>query len=71
MQIKLKQLSFANIYSNIDEYFQQDKPKLIELFEQYIDLSALIPQRFLYHYHASTGLMPTFSLCRYFYIVSF
>jgi len=55
MQTKLKQLSFANIYSNIDEYFQQDKPKLIELFEQYIDLSSLIPQRFFYHYHASTG----------------
>jgi len=55
MQSNLKQLSLANIYSNIDEYFQQDKPKLIELFEQYIDLSALIPQRFLYHYHASTG----------------
>lgn len=29
MQANLKQLSLANIYTNIDEYFQQDKPKLI------------------------------------------
>jgi len=55
MQANLKQLSFADIYTNVDEYFQQDKPKLIKLFEQYIDLSQLIPQTFFNHYYASTG----------------
>jgi len=55
MQADLKQLSFADIYSNLDEYFQQDKPKLIKLFEQYIDLSKLIPQSFFNHYYATTG----------------
>ena len=55
MQSNLKQLSLADIYSDIDEYFQQDKPKFIKLFDQYIDLSELIPQSFINHYYASTG----------------
>jgi len=55
MQSNLKQLSLADIYTNIDGYFQQDKPKLISLFDQYIDLSELIPQSFFNHYYASTG----------------
>ena len=55
MQANLKQLSLTDIYSNIDEYFQKDQPKLIKLFEQYIDLSRLIPQSFFNHYYATTG----------------
>ena len=55
MKANLNQLSFTDIYSNIDEYFQQDKPKLIKLFEQHIDLQNLIPQSFYNHYHADTG----------------
>ena len=55
MKENLNQLSFTDIYSNIDEYFQQDKPKLIKLFEQHIDLQNLIPQSFYNHYHADTG----------------
>ena len=55
MKANLNQLSFTGIYSNIDEYFQQDKPKLIKLFEQHIDLQNLIPQSFYNHYHADTG----------------
>ena len=55
MKANLNQLSFTDIYSNVDEYFQQDKPKLIKLFEQHIDLQNLIPQSFYNHYHADTG----------------
>ena len=55
MKANLNQLSFTDIYSNIDEYFQQDKPKLIKLFEQHIDLQNLIPQSFYNHYHSDTG----------------
>ena len=39
MQSNLKQLSLSDIHTNIDECFQQDKPKLMKLFDQYIDLS--------------------------------
>ena len=55
MQSNLKQLSIADIYTNVEEYFEQDKPKLLKLFDQYIDLSELIPQSFNNHYYASTG----------------
>lgn len=55
MQANFNQLSFVDIYSNVDEYFQQDKPKLIKLFEQHIDLHSLIPQSFYNHYHSNTG----------------
>ena len=47
MKANLNQLSFTDIYSNIDEYFQQDKPKLIKLFEQHIDLQNLIHKAFI------------------------
>jgi len=43
MQSNLIQLSLTDIYEDLDEYFHQDKPKLIKLFDQYIDLSELIP----------------------------
>lgn len=62
MKANLNQLSFTDIYSNIDEYFQQDKPKLIRLFEQHIDLQNLIPQSFYNHYHADTGHPRTYKL---------
>ena len=39
MKENLNQLSFTDIYSNIDEYFNQDKPKLIKLFEQRMKIS--------------------------------
>jgi uncharacterized membrane protein len=55
MQSNLKQLSLTDIYTDLDEYFHQDKPKLIKLFDQYIDLSELIPQSFINHYYALTG----------------
>ena len=38
MQSNLKQLSLADIYTDIDDYFQQDKPKLVRIFDKYIDL---------------------------------
>jgi len=37
MQSNFKQLSLDDIYTDIDEHFQQDKPKLIKLFDQYWD----------------------------------
>ena len=55
MQSNLIQLSLTDIYEDLDEYFHQDKPKLIKLFDQYIDLSKLIPQSFFNHYYSLTG----------------
>lgn len=55
MQANLKQLSLTDIYSDLEEFFQQDKPRLLKLFEQCVNLSDLIPQSFFNHYSASTG----------------
>lgn len=46
MQANVNKLCLTDIYSNIDEYFEQDKPKLIKLFEQHIAIQQLIPQSF-------------------------
>lgn len=62
MLANLNQLSLTDIYSNIDEYFQKDKPKLIKLFEQHIDLHSLIPQSFFNHYYSTTGHPRNYSL---------
>ena len=62
MQANLNQLSSTDIYSNIDEYFQSDKPKLIKLFEQHIYLASLIPQSFFNHYYCNSGHQPQYSL---------
>ena len=55
MYSKDKQLSITDVFNNLDSYFEQDKPKLITLFKQHIDLQSLIPQSFYTHYYASTG----------------
>ena len=62
MQANLKQLSLTDIYSDLDEYFQSDKPKLIKLFEQHIDLDSLIPQSFFNHYYSNSGRPRQYSL---------
>ena len=62
MQANFNQLSLTDVYSNIDEYFQSDKPKLIKLFEQHIDLHSLIPQSFFNHYYSNTGHPRKYSL---------
>jgi len=55
MQANVNQLCLTDIYSDIDEYFQQDKPKLIKLFEEHILLQELIPQSFFNNYYSKTG----------------
>ncbi len=55
MQANVNKLCLTDIYSNIDEYFEQDKPKLIKLFEQHIAIQQLIPQSFFNHYYSNTG----------------
>lgn len=62
MQALKNQLEFIDIFNNVEEYFQEDKPKFVTLFEQNIDISSLIPQTFFNHYHASTGHPRDYSL---------
>ena len=62
VQAKIKQISITDIYSELEEFFQEDKPKLIRLFEEYIDLSVYIPQCFYNAYYKATGHPRDFKL---------
>lgn len=53
--IPQKQLSLADIFSDCQNIFETDKPKLLSLLESYIDLDEIVPVTFYNHFYASTG----------------
>lgn len=53
--MQAKQISFTDIYSDVESFFEEDKSKLIKLLEENIDLSEYIPQEFYNQYYKSTG----------------
>ncbi|WP_123052902.1 hypothetical protein [Clostridium sp. JN-1] len=60
---KLKnQIYLCDVFEEVEDYFKEDKPKFIKLFEEYIDLDVLIPQTFFNAYYSSTGHPRDYSL---------
>ena len=53
--IPYKQLSLANIFSDCQEKFENDKPAFLSLLETHIDIDEFIPISFRNHFYASTG----------------
>ena len=53
--IPYKQLSLADIFSDCQEKFENDKPAFLSLLETHIDIDELIPISFRNHFYASTG----------------
>jgi len=53
--IPYKQLSLANIYSDCQDIFENDKPEFLTLLENHIDIDEIIPISFKNHFYASTG----------------
>ena len=53
--IPYNQLSLADIFSDCQEKFQNDKPAFLSLLENHIDIDAFIPISFRNHFYASTG----------------
>ena len=53
--IPYKQLSFANIFQDCQDKFDNDKPAFLSLLESHIDLDEIIPITFRNHFYASTG----------------
>ena len=53
--IPYKQLSMADIFSDCQEKFENDKPAFLFLLENHIDLDEIIPISFRHHFYASTG----------------
>ena len=53
--IPYKQLSLADIFSDCQEKFENDKPAFLSLLETHIDINEFIPFSFRNHFYASTG----------------
>lgn len=53
--ITYKQLSLAEIFSERQNIFDNDKPRFLSLLENNIDLDEFISVSFRNHYYASTG----------------
>jgi hypothetical protein len=65
VQTKIKkpeQLNITDIYSELEEFFIEDKPKIIRLFEEYLDLTIYIPRTFQNAYYKETGHPRDFKL---------
>ena len=50
-----KQLSLADIFSDCQDKFENDKPTFLSLLETHIDIDEIIPISFRNHFYASTG----------------
>ena len=50
-----KQLTLADIFSDCQEKFENDKPAFLSLLDTHIDMDEIIPISFRNHFYASTG----------------
>lgn len=62
MNIVKNQIHLADLYEEVADCFDKDKPKFIKLFESYIDINSLIPRSFHNAYYSSIGRPRDYSL---------
>ncbi|MRM88955.1 ISNCY family transposase [Faecalicatena contorta] len=60
--ITYKQLSLADIFSDCQNKFNNDKYEFLELLSNTIDLDEIVPVSFVSHFHAATGRPRTHQL---------
>ena len=53
--ITYKQLSLADIFTDYQNKFDNDKYEFLSILEQTVDLDEIVPASFALHFHASTG----------------
>ena len=53
--ITYKQLSLADIFTDCQNKFDNDKYEFLSILEQTIDLDEIVPVSFVSHFHAATG----------------
>lgn len=53
--ITYKRLSWADIFTDCQEKFENDKPAFLSLLETHIDIDEIIPISFRNHFYSSTG----------------
>lgn len=61
-RIPYKQLSLADIFTDCQAKFENDKPAFLSLLETHIKIDELIPASFRNHFYASTGRARKYSL---------
>lgn len=69
VKTNFKQLSLCDINDNVKSFFQEDKPKFIELFDSFVDFSEIIPSSFYDHYYSYIGRHRDFSLESILYVL--
>lgn len=50
-----KQLSLADIFTDCQNNFDNDKYKFLSLLDETINLDEIVPVSFVSHFHAATG----------------
>ncbi len=55
--IPYKQLSFADIFSNCQNIFNNDKHEFLELLSHTIDFDKILPASYISHFYAATGIL--------------
>ena len=53
--IPYKQLSLADIFTDCQNKFDNDKYEFLSILEETIDLDEIVPVSFVSHFHAATG----------------
>ena len=53
--IPYKQLSLADIFSDCQNKFDNDKYEFLSILDETIDLDEIVPVSFVSHFHAATG----------------
>ena len=66
--IPYKQLSLADIFTDCQNKFDNDKYEFLSILEQTIDLDEIVPVSFVSHFHAATGRPRRQSRCLLFLI---
>jgi len=59
---QFKQISFADIYSQCKDLFQNNKPSFLNLLSEYFDLASYIPLTFYRAYYSTLGRDRKYSL---------
>lgn len=60
--ISHKQISLGDIFTDLQNKFENDKPAFLSLLEEHIDLDEIISVSFRNHFYASTGRARKYSL---------
>ena len=55
IMIPYKQLTLADIFTNCQNKFDNDKYEFLSLLDETIDLDEIVPVSFISHFHAATG----------------